>query len=420
MGKSSALRRVLALATAVLVLTIPAEAQATGSATGTQSALANQYELGSSVPLRNAPWVGTHNSYNSAAEMGLTLSSQDSNQKITIAEQLDQGIRSIELDLHWFPSVPSLGDGLFAPVVCHAAELHAGCTLEKSLGPILDEVSAWLRAPGRSDQVILIFLEDHLDNAQGYDTAAATIEERLGDLVHHPAGPGCTELPLNLTRDEVRAAGKQVILVSGCGFGGAWPGVAYSWEEHEETRPRGFEDFPSCGPDFTRQTYESTLVRYYEDSTKLTNTVGSPDDGITPETAAAMARCGVDLLGLDQLTPGDPRLDSLVWSWAPGEPAKGRCASQIVNKAMPYGRWRSLPCSEQRRVACSKSGRWIVPKARIVGRAASEICAERGAALDVPRTGFEAQRLRRAMERREARSVWIDFRRVKGEWRSTA
>src|SRR6266498_1750933 len=104
-----------------------------------ERALAAQYRLGDPVPFRNAPWIGTHNSFNGPAEMGLALSAQDANQKVDLTDQLDLGIRSLELDLHWFPSLTS-GDGqLFAPVVCHALPNHVGCTVEKPLGPALDE-----------------------------------------------------------------------------------------------------------------------------------------------------------------------------------------------------------------------------------------------------------------------------------------
>ena len=51
----------------------------------TQRALGLQYELASDMPLRNTPWVGTHNSFNSVAEMGPALSPLDSNQKLPIA-----------------------------------------------------------------------------------------------------------------------------------------------------------------------------------------------------------------------------------------------------------------------------------------------------------------------------------------------
>src|SRR3954462_9869547 len=46
--------------------------------TWTHRALAFQYALAGRVPLRDTPWVGTHNSFNSIAEMGPTVSDTDS------------------------------------------------------------------------------------------------------------------------------------------------------------------------------------------------------------------------------------------------------------------------------------------------------------------------------------------------------
>jgi hypothetical protein len=371
-----------------------------------RSALADQYDLGSSLPLRNAPWVGTHNSFNSKAEMGPTLSAQDSNQQIDLIDQLDQGVRSLELDVHWFPSLR----GGVAPVVCHAAELHVGCSAEKTLAQVLREIDNWLAQ--HPDQVLLLYLEDHLDNASGYDAAAADVDSVLGPRLLRPkpsGGDGCVPLPLDATRAQIRESGAQVVIVSGCGMGAMWPTVAFDWSKtHEEERPVGYRDFPDCGPDFTRADYDGKLIRYFEDSTQVTanaSLVGqaTPDDGITPQTAAAMTRCGVDLFGLDQVVPDDPRFAALVWSWAPGEPRRRPgCVAQFA------GRWYSLRCSRRLRVACRlPDGRWRIPSKLGTHAQAPEVCRRRRAVWDVPRTGFDAQQLRVAQERVRAGRVWL-------------
>ena len=390
----------------VLLSVSPAAAAAT-DADWARAALADQYELGSSLPLRNAPWVGTHNSFNSKAEMGETLSNQDSNQQIDLVAQLDQGVRSLELDVHWFPSLR----GGIGPVVCHDAELHVGCSAEKPLARVLREIADWLAQ--HPDQVLLLYLEDHLDNEAGYDAAAADVESVLGPRLFRPkagAGePGCVPLPLDATRAQMREAGAQVIVVSGCGMGTMWPSVAFDWSKtHEEERPRGYRDLPDCGPDFTREDYDGKLIRYFEDSTQVTqgaSVVGqaTPDDGITPPTAAAMTRCGVDLFGLDQVVVDDPRFAALVWSWAPGEPRRRPgCAAQFDS------RWYSLRCTRRLRVACRlPDGRWRIPSKLGTHVQAPAICKRRRAVWDVPRTGFQAQQLRVAQERVRAARVWL-------------
>jgi hypothetical protein len=407
--------RGIRLAIVVAVLCAFAAPASASAEPWTQRALGLQYELAGDVPLRNAPWVGTHNSFNSVAEMGPALSPLDSNQKLPIVDQLRLGIRSLELDVHWFPSARTGG---FAPVVCHATAEHGGCSVEKTLAEVLREVSAWLREnPG---QVLLLYLEDHLDGQEGHDAAAVVLEQELGPAVYRPpAGGGCAPTPLDLKRDEVRSTGAQVLIVSDCGAGAAWPARVWSFADHVETRPRGYRDFPDCGPDFDRATYDNELVRYFEDSTQLTrgaSAVGAStrDDGITPATAAAMARCGVDLLGLDQLTAGDPRLDALVWSWAPGEPLSGDCAVQRAD-----ARWEARACGGRHRAACrAADGSWRLTSRPEQPWNAARACAFESAVLAAPRTGYEGQLLRVAMEAAGAREAWLGLARSGELWRA--
>src|ERR687883_279318 len=80
----------------LLLLTLAAPASADP---WVDRALDTQYELGSALPLRNAPWIGTHNSFNSSSEPP-TLSGLDNNQVLSLPDQLDIGVRSLELDAH--------------------------------------------------------------------------------------------------------------------------------------------------------------------------------------------------------------------------------------------------------------------------------------------------------------------------------
>jgi hypothetical protein len=324
--------------------------------------LAFQYALAGDVPLRDAPWIGTHNSFNSSTEMGPTVSDSDPNQQLALADQLRLDVRSLELDVHWFPD---------RPTVCHAEGDFTGCSIEGTLAVRLARIDGWLA--DHPEQVILLYLEDHLGDAAHHDAAAKMIEDTIGPRVYRPAAGGCRELPLTLTRNAVRGAGKQVLIVGGCGAGAAYQGLAFNWGQHVETRPIGFAGPPTCGPDFPRATWDATIVRYFEDSTWLTegaSYVGQStrDDGLTPATTAALVRCGVDLLGFDQLLPDDGRLAAAVWSWAPGEPRAGGGRRCVVQRPSD-GRWEARRCGNKL-----------------------------GPAAATPRTGYENEQLRVAAD----------------------
>jgi len=381
--------------------------------------LALQRTLGDGLPLQAGLWVGTHNSANSTSE-DPTLSQSDSNQQLSLSDQLRLDVRSLELDAHWFPSLRSAGQ---APVLCHAQSRHEGCTTERLLEDGLAEIAGWLDAnPG---EVVLLYLEDHLDGQQGHDKAVADLRSAFGTRLFTPAAgtPGCTQLPLTLTRDAMRAAGAQVVVMTGgCNdaVGQGWLDTTFSETQRKEDRPVGYGGYPRCGGvDLTGE--DSVFRRYFEDSTFLNSaaTLGgqaSPDDGLTPETVAAMTRCGVDLLGLDQLVPADGRLEALAWSFAPGQldAAAGSCAAQRVSD----GRWEATPCKGERLPAACQlpDGAWTVsgagPRVSAEGR-----CEELGAVFAVPRRGRDAQLLLEAQQAAGADAVWLALKSAgNGRW----
>ncbi len=382
-----------------------------------RSALETQYHLGDELPLVSARWVGTHNSFNSIAEVGLALSPLDANQHLDITRQLDTGVRQLELDVHWFPSLSGSGTAglergqLDAPVVCHAYPNHLGCSTEKTLGPVLDEIATWLHA--HPSEVIFVYLEDHLDNQQGYETAGRLITDRLGSLVYRTPGPtSCTAMPLDLTRAQIRREGGQVLVVANsCGPGAdpSWRANVFDWTHtHVEAQPQhGFDGWPGCGPDFTATDYRSTLTRYFEEMGQVSTLTGAGGWPITADMAAQMTKCGVDMISLDQWDPSDPRLASLVWSWAPGQPTSDPgCTIQRGD-----GRWETRPCDEPHRVGCrTADGSWLIPPARVPDADAARVCAAAGAVYAPPRSGNQNQLLHVAQGSSGADGVWIGYR----------
>jgi hypothetical protein len=263
----------------------------------------------------------------------------------------------------------------------------------------------------------MLYLESHLDTVEGYAAGADEVEETLGDVLYRPpAGGRCSPMPLELTRNAIRAAGKQVLVIGPCGLGPRWPAVTFD----ETLRVTGddnrtFGAFPGCGPDFTRARYDGQPIRYYEDSTQVSANVNGATDPITVPIVSRMIRCGVDLIGFDMLARGDPRLAAEVWSWAPGEPAPGRdCAVQRSD-----ARWEARDCREHHRVACrDATGFWRIPPGTVSARAAARLCGRPGLIQGVPRTGYEGQRLNAAQARAGSGAVWLGHRRRGDGWKA--
>ncbi|ETW25505.1 hypothetical protein [Mycobacterium gastri] len=361
-----------------------------------------QYALQDSSSLHNAQWLGTHNSYNSLTE-GFTLSHADSNQQLSLTQQLNIDMRSIELDLHYVPRLWQFGAR--AVVVCHGlspAQGNLGCTNEPTFAHVLPEIATWLNA--HPDQVIMLYLEDALQDAAAYASAVATMASVLQrpnhtSLIYHPnpadKGPdGCVTLPLSVTRDQVRAAGAQVIIVSKCAPD--WSADVFNWNpvEVESNRSSGYQPYPACDPNFNRTVYDTKIVRYYEDTT-FVSSLADPTmppinpNALSPSKVQSMTNCGVQMFGFDQILPEDGRIQASLWSWAPDEPRAnaGSCTLQRAD-----GHWVAAPCTDSHPAACLNGSTWSVT-APVTYAGAPAACTAGGSTFDLPLSGYQNSQL---------------------------
>lgn len=380
-------------------------------ASWTSRALALQRGLDDDYPLEEGVWAHTHNSFNAEA-YDPTLSNSDANQIYSVRDQLRMGIRAIELDIHWVPHPQ--GDPN-AVVTCHGEPvpagpvvIHVGCTNDRLFRDALAEIRGWM--DDNPSEVILLYLENALDgDPAAHRAASRQLEAALGPLIDRPPSDDCTPLPIDRSRREIRDAGKRVILTGNCGPGG-WNARVFDrgprW--HEGGLGWG-DDFPAypCTARRDAENYATDWIRHWEDSTGLSYATGGGGD-VTVADMRNMVRCGVNMLGLDQLVPGDPRLDAMVWSWAPDEPAApGGCAAQGAD-----GRFRAEDCAQTHRVACLADGAWVVGAPSAWPDAAAS-CAAAGGAFAVPWNGFENARLRDAAG---DAVVWLAYSGAGGIW----
>jgi hypothetical protein len=363
-----------------------------------------QQALGDSLPLRDAQWIGTHNSFNSLAD-GFTVSQADSNQQLSLTQQLDLDVRSLELDLHYIPRLELLGGR--GVTVCHGQGpevLDLGCTFEPMFKSVLPKIANWLNAPGHTDEVILLYLEDAMKKPAAYASTMTTLDSVLrrpdgSSLIYRPdpaqrAANGCVPLPLDVSRDDVRASGARVVLVGSCAPG--WSGNVFDWSSAhvEGGSAAAYQAYPACDATYSSSVYAAQLVRYFEDTT-LVSTLLDPSrppvdpEALTPLKVQAMTNCGVNLFGFDQLLPEDGRIQGTLWSWAPDEPrlGGGDCTLQGADS-----RWVAAACTDAHPAACQAAGTWTLT-APVAFADAPAACAALGSTFDLPRAGDQNSRV---------------------------
>ena len=302
------------------------------------------------TPLNQATFVGTHNSYNAKAYQIPFVRYVDPNQWLSLYDQLEMGVRSIEMDAHWTYKKNFSQDIL----LCHGLSSHLGCgPFDREFEDGLKEVRDWLKA--NPNEVIILYIERHLDGHE--PRLAAELENYLGPYLYHPSTlrpatsnpTSCVSLPGTLTKADVLKAGKQILVVAkGCDgdnpkyaetdkFKQIWNNDVFAGMgniPHEEfsfidSTVGDFTSFPDCGRQkiFFNDTNHTTPWRIFEDLTILSNIESAPNK-VTVDKMHELMHCGINLPTMDLLTANDDRLAATIWSWSPNYPQadKGQCA----------------------------------------------------------------------------------------------
>lgn len=409
-------------------------------------ALTLQRQLDERVPIIDTQIVHTHNSFNASAyalngtqqpSYYPTLTNQDPNQVYSLTDQLNMDVRFVELDLHWVPSPYGSaatngywvtlchGDGQQAPAT--GTWVHVGCTADRPAQDGFAELHRWLVA--HPSEFVFVYLENQLYDGSpvasqqlAHDTAASLIQQQLGSLVYRPTGTSsgrCADAPWTASVATLRAHGARAVLVGNCGPGTAWPSWVFSrgqkWDESGNPTAYSASD---CSRDRAARAAGSNFRRFFEDSTVVATAQQSTSQ-ISAATTATMVRCGVNIIGMDQLTTDDPRLSASVWSWAPGQPSRGGCAM-----APPGGRFVSADCGERHRFVC-RDPRGVLQATVAVGpwRDGPDACAAEfpGSRFAMPANGYEDSQLpivRPGVTPTTNGGVWLSYAQVGGQWRN--
>lgn len=379
-------------------------------------ALQLQRGLDMEAPLAKALFVGTHNSYNSAAYSKFFVYI-DPNQVFSIHDQLEMDCRFIELDAHWYFSM------LGPPwqwknrlLLSHAQGNNLGATaFDRPIDEAFEEVNHWLRQPANQNEVVIMYIEDYIDGH--YAEAIALVQKYFGDILYRPDGSGCVGIPMNISKGDILSLGKRLIIVSeGC-RNAEWnkyvfSGVGdYTSSVFKTSGDRENRSYPNC-TEFSQQEYDSYMIRVYEDRTTL-SAVFNPGPPISPDTMTELVKCGVNVIGTDKLQPFDGRLQNAIWSWDENQPdnynnAEG-CAQMWGN-----GRWNDASCGTAIRYACRRPGtyEWYITTAQGEWNNGVNACsAETGGefVFAAPINGYDNQKLKEEKDMHGPGAVWLNY-----------
>lgn len=398
-------------------------------------ALALQREMDLKTPLNEATFLGTHNSENSKSYAIPYIRYVDPNQLLSIYDQLELGVRSLEFDVQWTRGKQLKNEILLS----HCDSKHIGCSpFDKPFSEGLSELRDWLKANPK--EVVLLFLDRTLD---GHEPRAAwELNRVLGDFIYKPTfiqatqyphpQPGCESLPGSLTKEDVLKAGKQLLVVAkNCDglypnyqetdqFPLPWNEVVFAGIGKTTRNPFTFIDstmndftpFPDC--DYSTNFYDdpkhTSMWRIFEDRTFLSGLV-RPQRKLLPDDMTELLRCGINWPTLDMLEVNDARLARAVWSWAPSFPIDnlGQCA--IYKKELGI---MNVACNKPYSAyACHKNkpSDWVILEISGLWSEGEKNCRTLGKGwhFGVPINGQQMYFLKEALEKKSISDVLINY-----------
>ncbi|WP_281560070.1 phosphatidylinositol-specific phospholipase C domain-containing protein [Thalassomonas sp. RHCl1] len=360
-------------------------------------ALAAQRLIDVYSPMADNNIPGTHNSYNSEEYTSCNFSVGcrylDPQQKLTIKDQLRLGARFIEIDAHWTTKMESLFSYPKRLLMCHGF-----CSInDKYLHEGLNEVKDWLNSSASDNQVLILYIEDHSDGHQG--DLYEQINSRFGQWVYK--SNGCGSIPNTLTKADVLAQGKKVLV---WGDGGC----------HSNTNWKNFA-FTGLGD----------IGRIWEDRTTVASIgnvfTGGSDDYITASDVTTYFKTGANIVNLDDMVTNDGRLEAGIWSWDNNEPNNSGgnqdCAVQWGN-----GRWDDQSCDNSRAFACQSDSdnSWQVTDQTGAWANGESACQQLGSQyhFSVPTNAMANEALKTVKDAKGVGTVWLnhDDRQNEGQW----
>ena len=290
------------------------------------------------TPLSEINMIGTHNSFNSEAYQTSGIRYLDPQQKYNITDQLRMGARFIELDVHWYTKMEGIFSYNKRLLLCHGSSSHAGCSMnDMYFREGLNDIRDFLRSSEGEDQVIILYIEGHMDGRQ--HKAADDLEEHLGEYLY-PAT--CTDIPSDLTKRDILNAGAQVIV----------------WDNQDRDCDGGSYDsiaFTGLGD----------ISRVWEDATVLGSIAnffeGDGDNSISASEVRSLFEAGKNIVNFDNMKTSDGRIEAGVWSFRDNEPNNHSGEQHCGRMRNQDSDWDDIQCDRDYYFACKdNNGTWMM------------------------------------------------------------
>jgi len=364
-------------------------------------AMRDQIALQRDTPFCYLQYAGTHNSAISRAYgygtedlflqdlLRFFTSHKDTemvsaNQKLSLTDQLNLGVRMIEIDTHLVHSRLTIchAGGVDVPAVNNFVQkvadlLHVqidwdtellGCdpgfsdpSLEVPLRQVLGEIREWMGEEENKEEVVIAFFDDQID-LQTWGVVGdlvKEVEDVFGQMVFTPPNkrdfsPDNHTWP---TPNQMLEMGKRIIFMSGTDYTDMHDVIFHKTGPYtcdwSETNIGSFQPYPKCalGQDGSLITQEGTITRPISDSIvygPFYNGTGG-DSIITDERLPAVTECAINFPCIDQAVPTS--FPPQVWSWSEGEPRWSDTKTCVVLDSSS-GRWHTSDCSSSYPRAC--------------------------------------------------------------------
>ncbi len=396
-------------------------------------ALQIQTNMADSLVLSKRQLLGTHNSAVSKHYIKNGIDDWVAlNQSLSLTEQLNEGVRSIELDVVYSNK---------ALRICH---FHTDknpdllCFNNDTVQSALNEVRQWMA--DHTDQFVMLYLDvNHPLTPSQVHAMDQLLQNTFGkrlytvaDAYQLPLGDESVRYnhPLPMTKisvSDLLGKGKHVLVSAHKNFENSAQvflnvlddhGVGHYADDQGDCAKRNRDVFADIG---------HTRIWRLNGDRSLASAIVKGSDYITVDEIRQFQSCGINMYSVDQLAKNDARIAALIWSWQQYYPLDSNAAdsqSYAVINSVTKRFENQTPISAVQQVLChnSEADSWqllawsgqSMANDNIDGikHLAASICQSAGLKFAVPKTSVQMA----SVNNGEQQSILVNLFRYQSKW----